>query len=115
MPNQSSIVNRIKLLFGKSIHNGIDDFFKQLDKNDNMIVGLHWREYTLAETIQMIEKMGFEVTRKYYFADNGGTSIIKRLIKKMLYIIPSFKPYQVVIGKKAFDPEFNFWLTDANS
>jgi len=82
MPNQLRIQNRIKLLFGKSIHNPIDYFFKQLDRNSNMIVGLHWREYTLTETVEMIEKMGFKATTKYYFPAIGNTknkNIIKTL------------------------------------
>lgn len=115
MPNQSHIVNRIKLLVGKSIHNPINDFFKQLDSNCNMIVGLHWREYTLAETISMIEKMGFETIQKYYFMEKGGGWTIRRLIKKLLYVIPSFRPFQVVVGKKVSEPTYNFWLSDANS
>lgn len=117
MPNQSHIVKRIKLLIGKSIHNSIDDFFKQLDRNDNMIVGLHWREYTLNETIQMIEKMGFETIQKYYFMDKRNTkiNIVKTLLKTLVYAIPSFRPYQVVIGKKVLEPTYAFWLTDANS
>jgi len=115
MPNQSHIVRRIKLLLGKSIHNCIDDFFKQLDRNDNMIVGLHWREYTLTETIQMIEKMGFEAIQKYYSIGKWSASIIKRLIETLLYIVPSFRPLQVVVGKEVSDPAYNFWLTDANS
>jgi len=115
MPNQSHILNRIELLIGKSIHNSIDIFFKQLDRNGNMIVGLHWREYTLAETICMIEKMGFETIQKYYFMEKGGGGTIRRLIKTLIYIIPSFRPYQVVVGKKISEPAYDFWLTDANS
>lgn len=115
MPNQSHIINRIKLLLGKSIHNPIDDFFKQLDRNDNMIVGLHWREYTLAESIRMIEKMGFKITKSYYFWEKGNANIIKTLIKMLLYLIPSFRPLQVVVAKKVSEPACDFWLTEANS
>jgi len=116
-PNQSHIINRIKLLIGKSIHNTIDDFFKQLDRNDNMIVGLHWREYTMNETIKMVERMGFKIIQKYYFMEKGNKkkSIFKTLIKRLVYIIPSFRPYQVVISKKKSEPTHDFWLTDANS
>jgi len=117
MPNQSSIVNRIKLFFGKSIHNPIEDFFKQLDRKDNMIVGLHWREYTLIEIIQMIEKMGFNTITKYYFIEKGHakTGILKTLLKKIIYSFPPFRPSQVVIGRKVTAPIFDFWLTEANS
>ncbi len=117
MPNQAHIMKRIKLLIGKSIHNSIDDIFKQLDMNDNMIVGLHWREYTMIETIQMIEKMGFKTIQKYYFTEKGNSkaNFIKKFLKKFAYAIPSFRPYQVVVGKKVSKPTYDLWLTDANS
>jgi SAM-dependent methyltransferase len=117
MPNQSHIINRIKLVLGKSIHNSVEDFFKQLDRNNNMIVGLHWREYTLSETIELIEKMGFQTTRKYYFTEKGNrkTNHLIELVKTLLYVVPSFRPYQVVMGKKVSEPTYDFWLTDANS
>ena len=115
MPNQSHILNRIKLLLGKSIHNPIEDYFKQLDKNENMIVGLHWREYTLAETEEVIKKMGFEVVQKYHYFDKDQGGTFRKLIKRLLYLIPSFRPFHVVVGKKKSDSTIDFWLTDANS
>ncbi len=117
MPNQSRIQNRLKLLLGKTIHSPIGHFFKQLDRNDNMIVGLHWREYTLIEVIQMIEKMGFETIKKYYFIGKGPTrtNIFKTVLKKIVYSYTSFRPVYVVIGKKSIVPTYDFWLTDANS
>ena len=59
LPNLACTDNRIRLLRGESIHNPIQDFFAQLDPNDNMIVGLHWREYTAGEVKEMLERMGF--------------------------------------------------------
>lgn len=117
MPNQASIVNRLKLLLGNSIHNPIDDFYRQLDRNDNMIVGLHWREYTLPETIQLIERMGFETVASYYFSEkmHMRAGLLKTVFRKLLYLYPPFKPSQVVIGKKRLTPATDFWITDANS
>jgi SAM-dependent methyltransferase len=120
MPNQSNIGNRIMLATGKSIHNPIDDFFRQLDRKSNMVVALHWREYTLSETLLMIEKMGFKAILKYYFAekDKTGSSFLmflKWLIKRVLYAYPPFRPCQVVIGQKVTTPVNDFWLTEANS
>lgn len=45
-PNHASLANRVKLLLGRSIHHPIDYYFQQLDPQENMIVGIHWREYT---------------------------------------------------------------------
>jgi SAM-dependent methyltransferase len=117
MPNQSNLYNRIKLLLGKSIHNPIEDYFKQLDKNDNMIVGLHWREYTLNETIELIQKMGFDTVTKYYFQPPAQykISILNVMLWNLALIYPPFRSGQVVIGKKVSIPNYDFWLTDANS
>jgi len=117
MPNLASFNRRVDLLFGKSIHNSINDYFLQLDKKANMIVGIHWREYTMLETINMIEKMGFIPEKKYYF---GSIETVKNKFKKIIAyvlwsIFPSFKPFQVVVGKKISNPSFDFWFTDANS
>lgn len=116
MPNQSSIHSRLRLLSGRSIHNPVDDFFKQLDRTDNMIVGLHWREYTLAETVEMVERMGFEVVKKYYFTDEThAPTSLKGALRKLAYSYAPFRPYQVVLGRKIEDPAYEFWVTEANS
>jgi len=116
MPNQAYILNRIKLLVGKSIHNKIDDYFSRFDRSCNMIVGLHWREYTLVETVELIEKMGFNSVNGYYYYDqNISLNGIKKILFKLLCMIPSFRPFQVVIARKIAEPDYDFWLTDANS
>ncbi len=117
MPNQAHVINRIKLLLGKSIHNSVEELFNQLDRNLNMVVGLHWKEYTLDETLKVIEKMGFETAMKYYFKQEGHTKrgIFKKILKEALYCYPPFRPFQVVVGRKVSTPAYDFWLTDANS
>lgn len=117
MPNQASIVNRIKLLLGKSVHNPIQEFFTQLDRNSNMIVGLHWREYTMTETCQLMESMGFDVVRSEYYANSGSTKRFSTwLARKVLYLWPSFRPFLVVIGKKRpTSPNHDFHRVEANS
>ena len=102
MPNQVQLLMRLKLLFGKSVHPPIDDFFRQLSKNNNIIFDLHWREYTISETSEMIERLGFQTIDKYYFAQEGYMkgNFIWRSLKRLAYMIPSFKPTQVVVGKK---------------
>jgi SAM-dependent methyltransferase len=117
MPNQAKFVNRLKLAFGRSVRNPIDDYFKQLDRNDNMIVGLHWREYTMNETVQLVEAMGFELASKYYFSEEGvaGASPFRSALKQLLSVYPSFRTSQVVIGRKIATINHDFWLTDANS
>lgn len=117
MPNQASFVNRLKLIFGKSIHNPIEDYYRQLDRNDNMIVGLHWREYTLSETTILIEKMGFETVYSYHFSDNAPlrSGLAWMLLRRILYLYPPFRSFQVVIGKKKRNVKNDFWITEASS
>lgn len=116
MPNQSHLDKRIKFLLGKSTRNSVNDFFEQLDRKSNMIVGLHWREYTLSETIQLIESMGFETIAKYYFAGKRHKRLgaLKSALIELLYLYPPFRPFHVVIGRKIEEPDYDFWITDAN-
>lgn len=116
MPNQANILSRINLLLGRSIHNGIDDFFAQLDRSNNMIVGIHWREYTMAETRDLLERMGFEIVDAYFYANAGVSgSPLTRLARKLLYAYPPFRPFLVVSARKVRSPNHDFFRVEANS
>ncbi len=115
MPNQATIANRVKLLMGRSVHNPVEDFFKQLDRNENMIVGLHWREYTQAETVQIIQRMGFETSAAYYYAEpvRSDAGLLRKVARALAFAYPPFRPSQVVIGRKVSGPAHDFRQTDA--
>jgi 2-polyprenyl-3-methyl-5-hydroxy-6-metoxy-1,4-benzoquinol methylase len=115
MPNQACIDNRLKLLAGKSVHEPVQYFFDQLDKNKNYIVSLHWREYTMKETVEMIKRMGFSIANRYFFRDNGPVKGIASVIRKIFHVIPSLRTSVVVIGRKSSIPDYNFRFTEANS
>jgi SAM-dependent methyltransferase len=117
MPNQAGIVNRLKLMFGRSIHNPVGDFFKQLDRGSNMIVGLHWREYTQQEAVDLIEGMGFETAAKYFFVEEvrADAGLLRRLARAAVFSYPPFRPSQVVIGRKLAASAREFWRTEANA
>jgi SAM-dependent methyltransferase len=108
MPNQVNLYNRVKFLFGKSIHPPIQYFFNQLDKNKNFIVSLHWREYTMNESIEMLERTNFNILRKYFFteiaADKASAFSSPRhfLYRSLLYLFPSFRPSLVIIARKTY-------------
>lgn len=96
LPNLASLVNRVKLLLGQSIHNPISDFFAQLSDKDNMIVGLHWREYTGSELVEFVKEVGFQVDKHYYF-----TSHRPSLIANPVYrLFPSVRPNQTLWATK---------------
>ncbi|MBL8323728.1 MAG: class I SAM-dependent methyltransferase [Rubrivivax sp.] len=116
MPNQASLGHRIKLLRGRSVHMPIDYFFAQLDPNDNMLVAIHWREYTLAETTELLSKMGFAIERAYHCFDNNGKATGPKLwLRQAIYSVPSWRPNIVAIGKVTQRPHHNFHITAANT
>ena len=115
-PNLASIKNRISLLMGRSIRNPINEYFQQLDNRFNKIVSLHWREYTIAEIVEMVDRMGFSIVHSYYFSETNTpeTKYLTRIKKKIAYAYPSFRPFQVVLAKKEKECEMEFWYTEAN-
>ncbi len=135
MPNPASLPNRLKLIRGESIHNPVIDFSNQLGAEGNMIVGLHWREYTAAETKEMLETMGFSlVEQKYYSAfhytkKNPLKEIFKKTIRALLTsaIIRdalyeclfdsqrdnSLKETQIAVAVKKDSAQRTFYFTDA--
>ena len=104
LPNIASYKNRKSLLLGNSIHNPIEDFFKQLETNSMMIVDLHWREYSKKELIELFNKSGFMITKHYFL---GSTDVYinyknpRFILKKIFYsIFQSLKGTQICIFKK---------------
>jgi 2-polyprenyl-3-methyl-5-hydroxy-6-metoxy-1,4-benzoquinol methylase len=116
LPNLARGMNRRKLLRGDSIHNPIKDYFAQLDPTDNMIIGLHWREYTAAELKELLEQMDFKVIRQLYGdsrvpVQDRSTITFKRMIKKVTrkfvrYIL-DLKLLQRLIYSAWFDPDLD--------
>lgn len=103
MPNGSYLLKRIKyLITGNTPGFAVDDLFAQLNPDDNMVVGLHWKEYSLSQTIQMVSPIGFAVVTAKTLNDagSGKGSFFKKLVK---WFIPGGDT-QVVIFKK--DAEF---------
>lgn len=117
-PNQSRLVNRLRALTGRSVHNPIDHYFAQLGHNGNMIVGLHWREYTLQEMIELLEKMGFEIVERYYYQQTtcaSGATAMRRVALWLAGLYPALRTFQVIVAtkKRACDRVFRF--TGVNS
>lgn len=101
LPNLASLVNRVKLLFGHSIFNPIDDFFAQLRQDRNMIVGIHWREYTRDELEAMLTRTGFRVISHYFFTNTRSQPFARLLY----HLIPQLRPNQTAIVIKEEAPE----------
>src|SRR4051794_26129754 len=68
MPNAASFFNRIWCLRGNTNGVKIREFFAQLDPSDSLIANGHWREYTGAETREILERLGYRIERQYFFS-----------------------------------------------
>jgi 2-polyprenyl-3-methyl-5-hydroxy-6-metoxy-1,4-benzoquinol methylase len=117
-PNLACLKNRVRMLFGHSIRNPIEDYFLQLDLSQNMIVGLHWREYTKDELSKMLDKLGFTVERQVFFdmSKPGVDGLVKSSVKKLVYgLAPALRTNQVVFAIKRSTPFFQFQYVDATT
>ncbi len=117
LPNIASLNHRISLLKGRSIHYPIKNFFAQLDRNDNMIVGIHWREYSTEETRELLENTGFSVTKQYLYSEYEGFSrlSLKNMVKQSIRnLFPATRDLHVAIARKEEYSRPNFYLCEAN-
>jgi len=115
-PNQVRKTNRINILFGLSIRNTINDSVIQLDGEKKTICGIHWREYTLLELIQLLEITGFTVST-YYFSTISKTkySIINNILNGMMSVLmsvffPSLENSITIIAHKKDYKPMKFWF-----
>jgi 2-polyprenyl-3-methyl-5-hydroxy-6-metoxy-1,4-benzoquinol methylase len=123
LPNIASLKNRIQLMKGRSIHNPVSHYFSQLKAGNTMIVGLHWREYTDYEIREMLEELGFNIKKQFYFDyldyakinDRKRTfSRLKFIFKKILYKFqPNLKENQTSLAIKVKSCDKEFVFTDA--
>jgi len=97
LPNQASLVNRAKLLTGRSIHNPVSDFSAQLSRESNMIVGIHWREYTALEMEELLALQGFSIISHDFFTTHRA-SFPARL---MYLLFPRLRVNQTMVARKA--------------
>ena len=102
MPNQARLGNRVRALLGKSTHEPIDLFFR-LCCDRTFRVGLHWREYTMAETMELVTNMGYSTARSYFYGmESGGAPLTFRdwLLWLPRAFFPSLKSLLVFVGRK---------------
>lgn len=118
VPNQLSAGNRLKLLRGQTIQASVGQFYQQLDLKQNMIVGLHWREYSKADLFEVLEPMGFAVRRHYFYQEDKSYRYkrLKFSFKDLLgEFIPALRPVHVVLAEKVAEDQHQFAETDALS
>lgn len=111
LPNAASIYNRISLLRGRMVGLSVEGFFDQLDPKSVMIINDHWREYTAPEVRYMLERMGFDIAKQYYFSlgeTQPAKSPKKRLARLFYKTFPQFKENQTTLAVKRTDTPLSF-------
>jgi SAM-dependent methyltransferase len=114
--NQVNLTNRIRIFFGGSIRNPVNDTVVQIDHTKNTICGIHWREYTAEEVTELLEVTGFSVYR-CSFSEKGkentyvpsSREIFFRTVKSLYRIFPRLNDSIIIIGKKKEFVERKFW------
>lgn len=112
-PNQVNLMNRIKIILGRSIRNSISDSVTQLDQTKHTICGIHWREYTLEELIQLLEITGFTLLDYTYssMASKNASSFMKNIFDATSSLIfPKLADSVTVISKKKEYKPMKFWF-----
>jgi SAM-dependent methyltransferase len=102
MPNGGYLLKRLSYLRnGVTPGFSVSELFAQLDPNDNMVVGLHWKEYSLSQTIEMVSPVGFEVIRARTLNDTGSAG--KSLKRRALELLIPGGDTQVAVFRKSAD------------
>ena len=63
-PNPASLANCALILTGRSIYDPLNQWFNPAGDDDTNEFSGHWREYSVAELVYMVEATGFRVIEK---------------------------------------------------
>lgn len=111
MPNAGSIFHRLGAVRGYGRGVQVGEFFEQLDPTNSLIANGHWREYTAAETRQMLEPLGYRIADQYYFSigeSQPATRLRGRLFRQFLKHWPVFKENLTTIAVREKRTELVF-------
>ena len=101
MPNSVNLRKRMSVLFGRTNHVPIDQFFSSVGRWRG-----HVREYTLAETVYMCRAMRFEVLSATTY-EGGAYEKLKtpflQLYLLLSHIIPTVRSSLCVLARKPAD------------
>ncbi len=109
-PNIARSINRVKLLFGKSIMYPLDVYFDEGGRG-NLIYHRHNREYTLSELTTLLHRTKWEIEHGGYFISYTpfrkrliADSFLLKTVKMANYLtmlpIPSLQDTLFVVGRK---------------
>jgi 2-polyprenyl-3-methyl-5-hydroxy-6-metoxy-1,4-benzoquinol methylase len=102
-PNLSSLNTRLRLMRGLGIMNPVEHLVWNLTPETGMAVGLHWREWTKAELVDLFAQAGFELKSHRYglITPNKSKFPRKQMVKWMYGLFPAFMPNQVAVFGKS--------------
>jgi SAM-dependent methyltransferase len=101
LPNLAYYMNRVRFLFGESMLQSIDTYFKQVTPGSLEIVNGHWREYTKAEVVEMLTRLGYTIEEHYFFSIvdvRPNPTPKNRLTRFVFSLLPSFKENQTTLA-----------------
>lgn len=101
-PNLVSAKNRWLLLRGFSYINPIQHLLWNLEPNTGMSVGLHWREWSKAELINLFRVSGFVLeSHRFGLCTPNRSGLLRRSLVNLMYCaVPSLMPNQVGTFKR---------------
>jgi len=94
VPNQTKLHNRVKIILGQSILEPIVNFHRQLDTTENFTFGLHWKEYTLTEVIELVKTNQSSIVHKGHFNvfENKKISLLRKVARTISTIVSKLIP-----------------------
>ena len=101
-PNLLSAKNRWRMLRGLGYINPVSDLIMNLRPGTGMSVGLHWREYSKMELVELFQAAGF-IAESHKFgliAPNSSGFPRKQLVAAMYRCFPQLMPNQVGMFQK---------------
>lgn len=102
-PNLACLKNRCFLMKGRGFLSPIAQMQLQLDSEKSTSVGLHWREWTKAELLDLFKVSGFDMEWHRYspYVENTSSLPRKMFVRWMYRLFPAFMPCQIGLFKKS--------------
>jgi SAM-dependent methyltransferase len=101
LPNLSRMKNRKNIMKGEGIGVTVSSMFKQLDPSDPELANGHWREYTMPEIREILERLGYRLAEHYYFSlgETQSGRGVRGMVGNWLYkTFPTLKENQTAIA-----------------
>jgi 2-polyprenyl-3-methyl-5-hydroxy-6-metoxy-1,4-benzoquinol methylase len=113
LPNMAQIRNRRRLLSGQSIGIQVQEYFDQLDPSKTLIANGHWREYTAQDLRDMLQPLGFDIKRHYFFSlgECQPVTTLRKVFGRLLYrTFPALKENQTLMATKVGRTSIRFTI-----